>query len=203
MSLIRTARWASNYFAVFPKTYPRGGPPRDPFTTNLRALRREYRVLQSKSHPDRGDTAGESDVNQASADINQAYATLKNPYGRAAHVIALHHPEKWDINSDAVAKSLIAQFQSDPANLLDYKNLLMVVLEAHEQLELAATEADLKALALENDARIEKTLEVIEQLLAEEKWDSVLVEAIRMKYWVNIANAIKEWEPGKPVQLTH
>lgn len=83
--------------------------------------------------------------------------------------------------------------------------LLMTVLEAHELLELAGSEADLEHVGVENDARIAETLAKIEALLAELPvvWDNVIIEAIRMKYWVNIANGIKEWEPGKPVHLTH
>lgn len=34
-------------------------------------------------------------------------------------------------------------------------------------------------------------------------WDPTIMEAIRLKYWVNIQNGIKEWEQGKPVHLTH
>ena len=40
-------------------------------------------------------------------------------------------------------------------------------------------------------------------MLCDPTLDELIMEAIRLKYWVNIANACKEWEPGKPVHLTH
>lgn len=200
-----------NFFQLFPKSFPSGGPPADPFVINLRLLRREYRSLQSEHHPDvvSGSMAlqnGPKSEDQVSAFINRAYSTLRNPYTRAAYVIELHHPEKMDITQDEVAKSLIAKFQTDSQEYsLDYKMLLMTVLEAHESLELATSEADLDSLSTENNERIAETLDKIEKLLEQQPiaWDEVTIEAIRMKYWVNIANGIKDWEPGKPVRLTH
>lgn len=211
----RYATSPHNYFDLFPKAFPNGGPPADPFQINLRLLRREYRSLQSENHPDivmgasaLDDGAKSDDVGSdgVSADINRAYSTIRNAYTRAAYVIQLHHPDHLDITQDEVAKELIAHFQADSQEYsLDYKMLLMTVLEAHESLELALSEADLEALSLENDDRIAETLLLIEQMLEQKPivWDDVIIEAIRMKYWVNIATAIRDWEPGKPVHLTH
>lgn len=202
---------AKNYFDLFPKSFPAGGPPADLFTVNLRQLRREYRNLQSEHHPDivMGSSAlletKEAEDN-TSADINRAYSTLRNPYTRAAYIIELQHPEHLDITQDEVAKRLISGFETDSKDyLLDYKTLLMTVLEAHEAMEMATTERDLDVLSQENDERIEETENKLELLLLQKpiSWDAVLIESIRMKYWVNIANGIKGWEPGKPVLLTH
>lgn len=197
---------------MFPKCFPQGGPPSDQFDVNLRQLRREYRNLQSEHHPDvvMGSSALSVGPSVASDDtsalINKAYSTLRNPYTRAAYIIRLQHPENLDITQDEVSKQLISQFQADSQEYSrEYKVLLMTVLDAHESLELASSEADLEHLQVENEARIEETSEKIEELLTKKPvpWNELIIEAIRMKYWVNIANGIKEWEPGKPVHLTH
>lgn len=210
---VRTyAARVSNYFEMFPKCFPAGGPPKDQFTINLRQLRREYRNLQSEHHPDivMGSAALSSELaphsDDTSALINRAYTTIRNPYARVAYVIQLQHPDHIDITRDEVLKQLISEFQSNSAEYsAEYKMLLMTVLEAHESLELANTEADLETLSSENEERIEDSQQKIEQLLGHDPvvWNDVIMEAIRLKYWVNIANGIKEWEPGKPVHLTH
>lgn len=202
----------NNFFELFPKSFPAGGPPADLFAINLRQLRREYRNLQSEHHPDvimgsaaLAATSG-SQSDKTSALINRAYSTIRNPFTRAAYVVQLHHPDHLDITQDDVSRELISRFQSEsPEYSADYKMLLMTVLEAHESLELASSEADLESLLTENDARIEETEANIETLLNKNPivWEDVIIDAIRMKYWVNIANGIKEWEPGKPVHLTH
>ncbi|SGZ52666.1 CIC11C00000000599 [Sungouiella intermedia] len=201
----------SNYFELFPKCFPAGGPPADQFAINLRQLRREYRNVQSEHHPDviMGSAALSTDsdpTDTTSALVNRAYSTIRNPYTRAAYVIQIHHPEHIDITQDDVSKALISKFQAEsPEYSVDYKMLLMTVLDAHESLELAGSEADLESLQTENEARIEETEGAINTLLKKQPivWEEVIIETIRMKYWVNIANGIKDWEPGKPVHLTH
>lgn len=200
----------TNFFKVFPKTFPQGGPPKDAFKVNLRLLRLEYRGLQREHHPDivmgslaLTDTAKGPDV---SSDINRAYSTLKNPFARAAYVVQLLHPENLDITQDDVSKQQILRLQAaSQEHSLNYKTLLMTVLEAHESLESAQAAVDLEAVKKENDARIAEAEQTLDKLLGQTPvpWDDFLIETIKLKYWVNIANGIKEWEPGKPVLLTH
>lgn len=189
-----------SYFKLFPQTFPQGGPPKDSFLINDRVLRREYRLLQSEHHPD------VSADNDKSSDINRAYTALKNPYTRIAHFIYLHLPDHVNITEDLVAKKLIQEYQQQSMeSSMNYKEMLMLVLEAHEQLELAELENQLETLETENYERIERTENKIQRLLLEPKinWEELMMDAIRLKYWVNIQNGIKEWEPGKPVHLTH
>ena len=88
---------------------------------------------------------------------------------------------------------------------MNYKEMLMQVMEAHEQLELAELENELETLEAENNERIKTTEERINQSLKNTPidWEELMMDAIRLKYWVNIQNGIKDWEPGKPVHLTH
>lgn len=141
-----------------------------------------------------------------SSHINKAYSVVKSPYLRAAHIIELLHPEHFDITTDETSKQLIQKLKDGSASgEFNYEELLMTVLEAHEALEMAAKESDLDAIQDENDARIEECETKIASLLEslDIDWQSVIAEAIRLKYWANIANGIKEWEQGKPVLLTH
>ncbi|KAK6454677.1 molecular chaperone [Scheffersomyces xylosifermentans] len=220
--LATESKTITSFFQLFPKNFPHGGPPEDSLIVNPKSLRREYRVLQSENHPDiligsailnaasASPASSESDSNDSalSSVINRAYTTLRNPYARVAHFIQLEHPEKLDITQDDVSKKLIANFQSSsPESSMEYKDMLMTVLEAHEALELAGSESELDDLSVENDERIKESEKKIDDLIQEEwpiqRWNDLMMEAIRLKYWVNIQNGIKEWEPGKPVHLTH
>ncbi|KGQ89861.1 Fe-S protein assembly co-chaperone HscB [Candida albicans P57072] len=197
--IYRTYSTAS-FYELFPKNFPHGGPPQDSFIVNDKSLRREYRSLQSESHPDiSSDTI-------KSSNINRAYTTLKNPYTRIAHFIHLKSPNHVNITDDAVAKKLIKNYQQKSMEAsMNYKEMLMQVMEAHEQLELAESENELETLEAENNERIKTTEERINQSLKNTPidWEELMMDAIRLKYWVNIQNGIKDWEPGKPVHLTH
>lgn len=209
-----------SFFQLFPQTFPNGGPPKDGFRIPSSKLRKEFRRLQSEHHPDiligsaalnRGSEDGANDgakVNpdDVSAALNKAYTTVLNPYTRLAHIIEITHPDHLDISQDDISKDLISHFQSQSEeSSLEYKSMLMTVLDAHEALEFAENEDDLEPLEQENEVRIEECEEVVDQLLKQDPldWNKIMLEAIRMKYWVNIQNGIKEWEPGKPVHLTH
>ncbi|CUM65597.1 uncharacterized protein PRCAT00003245001 [Priceomyces carsonii] len=201
-----------SFFDIFPKTFPHGGPPKDSFKINLKQLQREYRQVQGQSHPDvvfgssiLSKNEGGKTKEDYSSTVNKAYITLRSPYNRIAHIIKLNHPEHLDITKET-SNDLIAKYQANsPESALEYKEMLMLVLEAHESLETATLEEHLDDLKDENDARIVQSENVIDSLLKEPKidWDTVTMEAIKLKYWVNIQNGIKEWEPGKPVHLTH
>lgn len=201
-------RAAQSLFKVFPESFPHGGPPADPFAVEPKRLRREYRLLQSEHHPDilaQAPPAPEQ-ADGYSSIVNRAYTVIRNPYTRLAHVIELHHPHHLDITQDEVAKRLIAQFQtSSRASALGYKQMLMLVLDAHESLEMAELERELEELEADNDRRVHDATATVEALLRlpQVDWDRVVMEAIKLKYWVNIQNAIKEWQQGKPVHLTH
>ncbi|WLF77444.1 hypothetical protein PVL30_001162 [Lodderomyces elongisporus] len=196
-----TASATPSYFHLFPKSFPQGGPPGDPFQIKESQLRREYRNLQSIAHPDR------SNSNVESAELNKAFTTLRNPYLRLAHIINLKRGV--DITDDSVSKAMIKRYQTESVdNGLEYKELLMQVMEAHEQLELANSEEELEETERENEQRIEEAEEKIEQELKKGEddsidWDELIMDAIKLKYWVNIQNGIKEWAPDKPVHLTH
>lgn len=86
---------------------------------------------------------------------------------------------------------------------LDDQELLMEVLEAREEIEEAKTEDDLFPLKTVNDARIEGSLKTLEKCFAEDDLEMAKVEAVRLRYWVNIRDSLHAWEKGEPVVLVH
>ncbi|RLV93602.1 J-type co-chaperone JAC1 mitochondrial [Spathaspora sp. JA1] len=206
----------TSYFKLFPQNFPHGGPPADSFLINPKLLRREYRNLQSENHPDvvngsallsnTESNGSESTDTSFSELINKAYTSLKNPYSRVIHFIKLYHPLHIDLSQDDNSKELIKKFQTKSTqSTLAYKEMLMNVLEVHERLELATSEEELEELEIENEERIKETEAVIAELLQGEvkDWDDIMMTAIQLKYWITIQNGIRDWEPGKPMNLTH
>lgn len=86
---------------------------------------------------------------------------------------------------------------------LDDEALLMEVLEAREEIEEARTEEDLVPLRTVNDARIGESLGRLERAFAEDDLGMAKVEAVKLRYWVNVKESLDGWEKGKPVVLVH
>jgi molecular chaperone HscB len=76
-------------------------------------------------------------------------------------------------------------------------------LEAREQIEEAQQEEDLVEMKEENDERIRKSEEVLEQAFKDDDIDMAKGEAVKLRYWINIKESIDGWERGKPVVLQH
>ncbi|KAF3360408.1 hypothetical protein VdG1_01368 [Verticillium dahliae VDG1] len=81
--------------------------------------------------------------------------------------------------------------------------LLLTVLEAREEIEDAATEAELEGLRAANDARIRASEDVLEAAFRGDDLEAAKREAVRLRYWVNIRDSLDAWESGKPVVLEH
>lgn len=195
-----------NLFQCFPQAFPNAGPPHDSYLVNVALLRREYRLLQSISHPDKNNIFQGRAAGNASLDINRAYSVIKNPYLRAAHAVHLHHPSNIDISQDDASKAFLSSLDGKlPIESMEYKRMLMEVLEVHESLQFATGESDLKPITLENEQRMAASENAVEKLFRTHpvQWDALLLEIIRLKYWVNIDNAIRNWEPGKPIVSAH
>jgi len=86
---------------------------------------------------------------------------------------------------------------------IDDQELLMEVLEAQEEIEGAQREDDLKPLKKVNDERIVKSFGILEEAFAADDLNTAKVEAVRLKYWTNLAETLKNWEKGEPVVLIH
>lgn len=79
----------------------------------------------------------------------------------------------------------------------------MEVLEANEVLENAEREEELVELKEKNEERIGECIGRLEELFGEDRLEEVRKEVARLKYWVNVAEGLKHWEPGKGVTLQH
>ncbi|KAH6700307.1 J-type co-chaperone JAC1 [Verticillium dahliae] len=178
----------TTHYDFFPQTLPSGPPPAGHFPIDQRTLRREFLQLQAKAHPDLHPAAHKARAEATSARINEAYKTLSHPLLRAQYLLALRGAD--------VADAETLQVDADPG-------LLLTVLEAREEIEDAATEAELEGLRAANDARIRASEDVLEAAFRGDDLEAAKREAVRLRYWVNIRDSLDAWESGKPVVLEH
>lgn len=190
-----------DYYKLFPKTFPEGSS----FKVDLKKLRKEYRALQQDVHPDMlhgsvqlnnssstSSTEPPQDIkDEVSSVLNKAYSTLKSSLPRAQYIL------KTKADIDLTNDDQIKEFQFKD------KNLLLFILELHEELENITKEEELVDLKRQNDLRIASTELELLLLFDRQEYQQAALELVKLKYWYNIANAIKNWEYGKPVNLTH
>ncbi|EFY86856.1 putative chaperone [Metarhizium acridum CQMa 102] len=174
-------------YSFFPQTLPDGPPPNGHFPINLRSLRAEFLRLQSRHHPDLHPASSKAQAEATSAAVNEAYKTLSNPLLRAQYLLSL---QGVDVANDETLK-------------VEEPELLTVVLEAHEAIEEARSPADLEGLTAENEERIRRCEEVLEEAFREHDLERAKREAVRLRYWVNVRGAVSDWEEGKPAVLQH
>ncbi|KAK6533035.1 hypothetical protein TWF281_007197 [Arthrobotrys megalospora] len=176
------------YYTLFPQTLPSGPPPTGPFTINLRLLRLEFLKRQQSTHPDLFPPSQRKSAELASSQLNKAYTTLCSPLLRAEYLLTLRGYK--DPSEDETGK-------------INDSELLMEVLEANEVLENAKCEEELVELKGRNEERVRECIERIERLFRDDKLEEVRGEVVRLRYWVNVAEGLRHWEPGKGVSLHH
>ncbi|TEA16490.1 J-type co-chaperone JAC1 [Colletotrichum sidae] len=181
------AKTPSSHYDFFPITLPDGPPPKGHFPIDARALRREFLRLQAKAHPDMHPAEHKSRAEATSARINEAYKTLLNPLLRAQYLLQLRGV---DVANDETLKV------EDP-------ELLMVVLEAREEIEEAGSESELAPQRAANDERIRESEDVLEEAFRNDDMETAKREAVKLRYWVNIQESLNDWEEGKPIVLKH
>ncbi|KAK4170490.1 HSCB C-terminal oligomerization domain-containing protein [Cladorrhinum sp. PSN259] len=195
------------FYALFPDTLPDGPPPAGPFHIDVPTLRREFLRLQAAAHPDfhhhsaaRSDKdaaaqrSARSRAEAASSLINSAFKTLSNPLSRAQYL--LHELSGVDLAGDEAGDES-GQAATDP-------ELLVTVMEAREVIDEAETEEDLRGVQEENERRIEECERKLEEFFARGDWEGAKGEAVKLRYWVNIREGIKDWEgPGRGVVVHH
>jgi molecular chaperone HscB len=175
------------FYEMFPQSLPAGAPPRGPFSVDEKQLRKEFLQLQALAHPDRHPQEAKNRAEAASAKINEAYKTLQSPLPRAQYLLSLRG---LDVAEDETAKS-------------DDAELLMEVLEMRENIEAAQEEADLISMKETNDARVEESVQNLDNAFKADDVEKAKQEAIKLRYWINIRESLNSWEPGKPVVLIH
>ncbi|KAF2480591.1 HSCB C-terminal oligomerization domain-containing protein [Neohortaea acidophila] len=174
------------HYDHFPTTFPNGPPPNSPFTPNLRALRSEYLALQSKTHPDLAPQSQKRQAEARSMRLNEAYKTLQDPLRRARYLLSLRGI---DVEDEAVQ--------------MGENELLMEVMEVREAVEEAESEEEVAALRGVNDGRVEASVGVLERAFARGDMEGAAVEAVRLRYWMNIEESIVGWEKGQGGGVIH
>ncbi|RSL57307.1 hypothetical protein CEP54_008388 [Fusarium duplospermum] len=177
----------TTHYHLFPETLPDGPPPAGHFPIDVRALRREFLRLQARAHPDMHPAEDKARAEAMSARINEAYKTLANPLLRAQYLLSLRGV---DVANDETLK-------------VEEPGLLMLVLEAREEIEEAESEEDLAEPRAANDARIAQSEEVLERAFQHDDIEAAKHEAVRLRYWVNIKESLDNWERGKHIVLQH
>ncbi|KAF6220100.1 hypothetical protein HO133_003231 [Letharia lupina] len=176
-----------SHYDLFPNTLPQGAPPRGPFVIDPRQLRKEFLQLQARAHPDRHHGPDKARAEGTSALINEAYRTLQNPLPRAQYLLSLRGI---DVAEDETAKV------EDP-------DLLMEVLEVREAIEGAGQESELEGMKARNDARMVESEGILDEAFQSDDTEMAKAEAVKLRYWTNIKEALDAWEKGKPVVLVH
>ncbi|KAF2088117.1 Co-chaperone Hsc20 [Saccharata proteae CBS 121410] len=175
------------HYDFFPNTLSSGPPPAGPFDVDLRALRAEFIRLQASAHPDRHSGENKRKAEALSARINEAYKTLQNPLLRAQYLLSLRGI---DVAEDEGLKV------EDP-------ELLMEVLEMRERIEEAGSEEEVEAMKRENGVKVDESVKLLDEAFRTDDVERAKSEAVRLRYWVNIQDSLDQWEPGKPVVLSH
>lgn len=194
LRIVNQKRFLATFYELFPRTFPKGKPT---WHIEQSKLRKEYRALQAQHHPDMlsNSKSSGSNTNDGGADqsslLNKAYHTLKDPLLRSQYVLKV--VRDIDLTQEQVAQQIM---QSNPG-------LLMQVLDTHEQLEEVENEDDVRVIERENKQRINELESRLEECFEKEQYEKAAQLTVELKYWVNLAKAIKEWEPGKTVTLTH
>ncbi|KAG2200756.1 hypothetical protein INT47_002800 [Mucor saturninus] len=148
------------------------------FNIDLKALKRQFLLLQQKAHPDSFSQAPKRQLDYAqlqSSVINKAYNTLKNPLSRAQYILEQNGHQVNEGDS-----------LSDP-------ELLMEVMEFREELEEITTEKDLVPLKQRNDEKFQEVVDKLTDAFDKEDYKLAKDLAIELQYLTSIKNAIHEW----------
>lgn len=187
---LRSSRWVSNYYNLFPKTFPTQKPQWD---INLNTLRKEYRSLQQKIHPDLNHTDIENvhDIKDDthSSQLNKAYETLRDPLLRSQYILKLTQ------NVDLTDDNTVLESR-DP-------ELLVNIMEVYEEISEVTEEDELKPIKKQVEETISKIKKDILQSFNDMNYPNAITSTIALKYWTNVLQSIKNWSPDQRIELHH
>ncbi|KAL4977782.1 HSCB C-terminal oligomerization domain-containing protein [Aspergillus desertorum] len=197
-SPIPNAPNTNSYYTIFSRTLSKGPPPSGPFTIDLPSLRREFFSLQNTLHPDKyppGPTKAAAE--SLSAVINEAYRTLSDPLLRAQYLLREFH----GIDVTAEDGSGAGAQPLDPELLMEVMDVQEAIEEVGEGQEAVERIGVLKR---ENDERVRECVEALAGAFDKGDVEGARGECVRLKFWVSVAEGLKEWEPGMGgIRLIH
>lgn len=84
----------------------------------------------------------------------------------------------------------------DENNTTKYSDpeLLFEVMNVHEQLEDVQDDRHLAAIKEENDIRLEESVNALNTLFEHGDFEQAAKETVKLKYWVNVDNVVKNWD---------
>ncbi|KAK7203085.1 DnaJ domain protein [Myxozyma melibiosi] len=177
------------YYSLFPKTLKDGPPPKGPFAINNRELRREFLELQSQNHPDLARSEAEKESSdKISSEINKAYSTLSSVLHRATYLLELH--------GLTLAEDAGRTMPQDP-------ELLMEVYDVLEDIEECETDDEVERIQEQVTEKIADAEKRVEQVFDTNDLENAQQAVTVLRYWVNIKDSLKEWEPGRPFRMIH
>lgn len=159
-----------DFYKLFPHTVPRGPPPAGQFDIDAKQLRQEYYQLQKHSHP---DVSGNISSQVDSAILSNAYKTLLDPVERAAHVLRLNN-----IEPEAVASET-------------NQELMLEVMEASEEIDMADTVDSVLELKSVNEAKITKALSELKASMNSGEFEKSLQALAEIRYFTRLRTAIE------------
>ncbi|KAL5043150.1 hypothetical protein BDW71DRAFT_128119 [Aspergillus fruticulosus] len=188
----------TTYYTIFPRTLPKGPPPSSPFTVDLQALRREFLSLQNTLHPDKYPPGpNKAAAESLSAVINEAYRTLSDPLLRAQYLLREFH----GIDVTAEDGSGAGAQPLDPELLMEVMDVQEAIEEVGEGQEAVEKIGVMKK---ENDERVRGCVEALAEAFDKGDVEGARGECVRLKFWVSVAEGLREWEPGMGgIRLIH
>lgn len=192
----------TNYYTLFPSTFPNGPPPQSPFEIPLRPLRGEFLVLQGQSHPDKYPPGVPKQRAEAvSALLNEAYRTLIDPLFRAQYLLRVQHGVDVTAEDSATADK----------QKLDTE-MLMEVMEVQERIEEVAEEVEdvaeaekvIEGMKKENAERVQMNVQTLGECVDRSDVEGMRRECVRLRFWYSVGEGLREWEPGvREIRLVH
>lgn len=167
------------YYDLFPKTLASGPPPSGTFNIDVKALHREFLLLQALAHPDRHTNTSKDLAGEESAFINEAYNTLKHPLSRAQYLLSLKY-------------SGIKEYETKDQSL--DSEALCEIMEIREQIDEATPDdfTTLKRLKNENKQRIKECENSIAKAFSENDLQTARKQTTLLKYWMSISSHFDE-----------
>jgi len=153
------------------------------FDIDLKSLKVKFLKLQQSVHPDNFSTKSDKEKqysDQQSSYINKAYHTLIQPLERSLYLL--------DISGHGVTEN---------DNVKDMQ-FLMDIMSINEGIDDAESQDDIDDISDENNERINESINKISNYFKSSNWDAAKDETIKLRYWTNIQNTLKEWTPKTP-----
>ena len=119
--------------------------------------------------------------------INEAYQVLRHPLRRAQYLLSLRGVDVVD----------------DETATVDDPQLLAQVMDVRELIDDTVDEAALRPLREANDARLQRTIDRLDQAFMEDDLLRAKEETIKLRYWLNVQESLQNWEPGMSPHVQH